>query len=452
MTEYYTDDNGARVLIRHKGPAGKGFPAGGTTGQILAKTSGTDYAATWVNPPDSVSSLTFTGTAPVDGYVAVFDGVTGLVVRSGMVAISSLATNTALALKVDKVTGKGLSTNDFTTVEKAKLTALSPAGYRGSFEDLAEINAYTFTPVPQDGDYCLAQAVGEEQIRYWWDSENTLWSSDAQVLDFDVDVAALALFPNADWTAGTSNSFTDVYKALVDSHESIISGFLSGGDSFQPWDATLTAFAAVTNGANKLAYFSGVDEMLTTDFTLAGRSIVGAVDAAAQRAVLGLGSAALADVSDFSVLSDVIVATATVSNTVTETTIFTGAVGAGTLSVGSLLKVRAGGVITNETASDDITIKLYMGATLLTTFAPAIGAVTGNVWFADTDITVRSIGASGTVAAWGETYIESVADRHSQINTVDTTVASDITVKVQWNNAKAGNLISIHKGWLETKK
>lgn len=33
------------------GAAGIGVPIGGTTGQILAKTSGADYATQWINPP-----------------------------------------------------------------------------------------------------------------------------------------------------------------------------------------------------------------------------------------------------------------------------------------------------------------------------------------------------------------------------------------------------------------
>lgn len=34
------------------GPAGPGVPTGGSTGQVLAKTSGTDYATGWTDPPD----------------------------------------------------------------------------------------------------------------------------------------------------------------------------------------------------------------------------------------------------------------------------------------------------------------------------------------------------------------------------------------------------------------
>lgn len=36
----------------------RALPAGGTTGQVLAKTSATDYAATWQTPSGGGSGLT----------------------------------------------------------------------------------------------------------------------------------------------------------------------------------------------------------------------------------------------------------------------------------------------------------------------------------------------------------------------------------------------------------
>ena len=38
-----------QVSVSTPGPAGTGVPAGGTTGQVLAKNSNTDYDTTWVN-------------------------------------------------------------------------------------------------------------------------------------------------------------------------------------------------------------------------------------------------------------------------------------------------------------------------------------------------------------------------------------------------------------------
>lgn len=48
---------GATGAAGATGPAGPGVPTGGSTGQVLAKSSGTDYATTWVDPPSGGSSL-----------------------------------------------------------------------------------------------------------------------------------------------------------------------------------------------------------------------------------------------------------------------------------------------------------------------------------------------------------------------------------------------------------
>lgn len=37
-----------QITVETPGPAGVGVPAGGTTGQVLAKNSNTDYDTTWV--------------------------------------------------------------------------------------------------------------------------------------------------------------------------------------------------------------------------------------------------------------------------------------------------------------------------------------------------------------------------------------------------------------------
>jgi hypothetical protein len=61
----------------------------------------------------------------------------------------------------------------------------------------------------------------------------------------------------------------------------------------QPLDATLTAFAALAIASGKLPYGSGSDAFSLADLTAAGRALLDDADAAAQRATLGLGSAAL---------------------------------------------------------------------------------------------------------------------------------------------------------------
>lgn len=48
--------DGAAGAEGPQGPAGPGVAVGGSTGQVLAKSSGTDYATTWVDPQEPVTS------------------------------------------------------------------------------------------------------------------------------------------------------------------------------------------------------------------------------------------------------------------------------------------------------------------------------------------------------------------------------------------------------------
>jgi len=54
------------------GPAGAGVPVGGTTGQLLAKTSATDYATGWIAPPPTVTYGTTPPGSPADGDIWYF--------------------------------------------------------------------------------------------------------------------------------------------------------------------------------------------------------------------------------------------------------------------------------------------------------------------------------------------------------------------------------------------
>jgi len=57
------------------GPAGPGVPAAGTIGQLLAKTSGTDYDTQWVDPGVPLTR-TITTTAPLSGGGALSGNLT----------------------------------------------------------------------------------------------------------------------------------------------------------------------------------------------------------------------------------------------------------------------------------------------------------------------------------------------------------------------------------------
>jgi hypothetical protein len=149
--------------------------------------------------------------------------------------------------------------------------------------------------------------------------------------------------------------------------------------------------------------------------------------------------------------SDVIIESTTVSNTTDETTIFTASIGANDLKAGNVLKFCAGGELSNDSASDDITVRGYLGTTLLGTFNPAIGNVTDAHWDVEAVMTVRSIGVTGSVAWHAHFYIDDSETEGLDISTVDTTASEDFTVTVEWDNAKAGNTISTIIGYMEYK-
>jgi hypothetical protein len=225
--EIYSDDNGHRVIVRHKGPAGKGFPTGGTVGQILAKTSGDDYDAQWVNPPDGTDAALGPVSA-VNNNVAVFDGITGKLLKDGGQPLSNYASVSLVATKVDKVTGKGLSTEDFSTEEKSKLAALSPH-YRGTYTSTALVASEVVAPVA--GDYALVEVLGEPQQVSFWDETNDQW--DHKIVEpMTGEEIATALFDTEDsagYTQETCRIFTDDDKVFLEQIREYVNGPGGGG-------------------------------------------------------------------------------------------------------------------------------------------------------------------------------------------------------------------------------
>lgn len=138
--------------------------------------------------------------------------------------------------------------------------------------------------------------------------------------------------------------------------------------------------------------------------------------------------------------------TTTVSNTVVETTIYTCPVPANALKVGNHLHIEVNGIITTATAADDITISVYVGDDLINSYNPAIGNIIAADWHIQLGVTIRTVGGTGTIASHGHVEINGNEDIVNELDSLDTTGANDIVVKVQWDNAKAGNIISLYQG------
>ena len=56
-------DTGERGLQGEQGIPGQGIASGGTAGQVLVKTSSTDYATGWSDVPSELMLITVTGTS-----------------------------------------------------------------------------------------------------------------------------------------------------------------------------------------------------------------------------------------------------------------------------------------------------------------------------------------------------------------------------------------------------
>ena len=100
------------------------FPEGGTTGQVLAKHSNADNDVEWKTidvEKDSVPTENSTN------------------------AVQSGGTYTALNGKVDKVNGKGLSTEDYTTAEKTKLSGIATDAEKNTIVGIT-VNGDAITP------------------------------------------------------------------------------------------------------------------------------------------------------------------------------------------------------------------------------------------------------------------------------------------------------------------
>ena len=67
---------GAQGVQGPTGPTGQGLPTGGTAGQVLTKTSGTDYASIWDNIPESAAVIS-SATPPTNTSAIWFNTENG---------------------------------------------------------------------------------------------------------------------------------------------------------------------------------------------------------------------------------------------------------------------------------------------------------------------------------------------------------------------------------------
>lgn len=111
--------------------------------------------------------------------------------------------------KVDKVSGMGLSSNDFTDPLRDKLIGLEGTHWRGTFVSLAALQAGVTDP--EAGDYADVDVVGDDVVRYIWDATDGIWvAQSGEVAPITASQVKLLYESNPD-----TNAFTDADEAKL---------------------------------------------------------------------------------------------------------------------------------------------------------------------------------------------------------------------------------------------
>lgn len=148
-------------------------------------------------------------------------------------------------------------------------------------------------------------------------------------------------------------------------------------------------------------------------------------------------------------------ASATVANTVTETTIIGTGTGSLTLPVNFLAVAKAieveawGTIATILTPTLRIKVKLGTNVIIDTTAATLLTITGTNLWNTKAVIECRTAGATGTVFGQGMgmyytsvTGLSGIASPNTTTSTVDTTATQVIDFTVTWGTASASNTIT----------
>ena len=148
-------------------------------------------------------------------------------------------------------------------------------------------------------------------------------------------------------------------------------------------------------------------------------------------------------------------ASATVANTITETSILWTGLGTLTLpanffTIGKSLKFTLYGMIATL-VTPTLRIKVKLGATvIIDTTAATLATITGtNLFFTEWMLTCRTTGATGTIFGQGLAFyftgitgLSGIASPTTATSAIDTTTTQVFDISVTWGTASASNTIT----------
>lgn len=148
--------------------------------------------------------------------------------------------------------------------------------------------------------------------------------------------------------------------------------------------------------------------------------------------------------------ADSIISSVIVSNTVAETTVFTGTLNANELKAHRVYRLNYYGHLDTASAADTVTVRVHINGTTLVTLTSNSGSITDEPFHGQAVFTVRTTGVGGTISTHGDAEI-GTKFIHSNIPSVsvNTTSANYITLTFQWSAAKVDNIMNLDQAFLE---
>jgi phage-related tail fiber protein len=245
----------------------------------------------------TTSSITLSGTQTIDG-IAVLAGNRVLVKNQASASANGIyiAASGSWSRATDFDSSAKVSSGAFCFVEEG--TTQADSGWILTTDGAITLGTTALTFAHFSGAGQIEAGSGLTK------TGNTLNIASASARRIVVTADAIDLA-----TLGTAGSYravtVDAYgRVTAGSNPTTLAGY--GISDGQPLDATLTALAGITTGANQLIYATGADAFSTTALTAFGRSLLADADAAAARTSLGLGSLATQSANNVAISGGVI--------------------------------------------------------------------------------------------------------------------------------------------------
>lgn len=147
----------------------------------------------------------------------------------------------------------------------------------------------------------------------------------------------------------------------------------------------------------------------------------------------------------------------TVTNTITETTIFTTGVGTRTFGAnwfkpGSIVKINILGTAQTVDAAQTVRIRAYLGATTIldTTALTSPNLASPTAYRREIDFSFSTVGATGSCSAgstqiiYGTTPASFASSTLPTSSSVNTTIAEQLNITYTWGAASASNILTIY--------